>query len=72
MSDIWEKTMDMKEFFETVDIVDTIRENTFEGALKRFILDVKGRGTDEIYFESGFNAGVIAAIAYLKEGDHDD
>ena len=71
MRDIWSKTMDLAEFEETFKLIQLIQDSMYDRCIADYC-EFMGEHAQEEDFECGYFAGVISAIAYIKEGDHHD
>ena len=70
MKDIWHRTLDVEDMKSTIAIAMTIKKLMYREARDDFniVRTVAENDDPENAFEAGFMGGVVATIAYLKEG----
>ena len=74
MKDIWTKQISLEDTKAIISIVMDIRRVMYDKAFYDYLgfrTEASDDDSDKA-FDCGFMAGVIAAVAYLKEGDPHD
>lgn len=76
MSDIWKKDIDPSDFRSIIDICFNVKNIMYQTAFDDFIEMLHIQSIEDVdvdlTFESGFMAGIVATIGYLKEGCNDE